>query len=36
MKDTKNKFLDLEGLKILIAKLDERYIKSIDLWEEVV
>lgn len=36
MKDTKNKFLDLNGLKILIAKLDERYIKSIDLWEEVV
>ena len=36
MKDTKNKFLDLEGLKILIAKLDERYIKSIDLWEDVV
>lgn len=36
MKDTKNKFLDLDGLKILIAKLDERYIKSIDLWEEVV
>ena len=35
MKDTKNKFLDLEGLKILIAKLDERYIKSIDLWEEM-
>lgn len=35
MKDTKNKFLDLDGLKILIAKLDERYIKSIDLWEEV-
>ena len=35
MKDTKNKFLNLEGLKILIAKLDERYIKSIDLWEEV-
>ncbi len=36
MKDTKNKFLNLDGLKILIAKLDERYIKSIDLWEEVV
>ena len=36
MKNTKNKFLDLNGLKILIAKLDERYIKSIDLWEEVV
>lgn len=36
MKDTKNKFLDLNGLKILITKLDERYIKSIDLWEEVV
>ena len=36
MKDTKNTFLDLDGLKILIAKLDERYIKSIDLWEEVV
>ena len=36
MKDTKNKFLDLDGLKILIAKLDERYVKSIDLWEEVV
>lgn len=36
MKGTKNKFLDLDGLKILIAKLDERYIKSIDLWEEVV
>lgn len=36
MKDTKNKFLDLDGLKILIEKLDERYIKSIDLWEEVV
>lgn len=35
MKDTKNKFLDLNGLKILIAKLDERYIKSIDLWEEM-
>lgn len=35
MKDTKNKFLDLDGLKILIEKLDERYIKSIDLWEEV-
>ena len=36
MKDTKNKFLDLNGLKTLITKLDERYIKSIDLWEEVV
>lgn len=35
MKDTKNKFLDLNGLKILIIKLDERYIKSIDLWEEM-
>lgn len=35
MKDTKNKFLNLDGLKILIAKLDERYIKSIDLWEEM-
>lgn len=35
MKDTKNKFLDFDGLKILIAKLDERYIKSIDLWEEM-
>lgn len=35
MKDTKNKFLDLNGLKILITKFDERYIKSIDLWEEM-
>ena len=35
MKDTKNKFLDLNGLKILITKLDERFIKSIDLWEEM-
>lgn len=35
MKDTKNKFLDLNGLKVLITKLDERYIKSIDLWEEM-
>lgn len=35
MKDTKNKFLNLDGLKILIAKLDERYIKLIDLWEEM-
>ena len=35
MKDTKNKFLDLNGLKILITKLDERYIKSIDLWKEM-
>ena len=35
MKDTKNKFLNLDGLKILISKLDERYIKSIDLWEEM-
>ena len=35
MKDTKNKFLDLNGLKILITKLDERYIKPIDLWEEM-
>lgn len=29
MKDAKNKFLDFNGLKLLVTKLDERYIKSI-------
>lgn len=31
----KTKFLDLDGLKIFLKKLDERYIKTVDLWEEM-